>query len=64
MSPNADSSIRRAIAGVMAMETLVFGAFMTQPMTPTTHIVCTLVAVLGAYTAWMLHKAIYPYDVG
>jgi hypothetical protein len=64
MSPHAADCVRKAIAGIMLMETAVFAAFLTQPMTPTTHIVCTLVAVLGAYTAWMLHRAIYPYDVG
>jgi hypothetical protein len=60
MSKHAESCVRRAIVGVMAMEGIVLATFLTQPINPTAYVVCTAVGVIGAYTAYKLHEAIYP----
>jgi hypothetical protein len=44
----------------MAMEGIVLATFLTQPINPTAYVVCTAVGVIGAYTAYKLHEAIYP----
>ena len=60
MSKHAETCVRRAILGVVAMEAIVFATFLTQPINPTTYVVCTAIGVIGAYTAYKLHEAIYP----